>query len=70
MVSNAWWPQYDPRTRRAACGHRGRSSNDRTGLIMANKFLEKAKRWFSKPENREKAKRAARSAYNKYKRRK
>lgn len=35
---------------------------------MANRLLGKAKRWLKKPENQAKVKRAARSAYSKYKR--
>ncbi len=34
---------------------------------MAGGLFGKAKRWFSKPENQQKAKRAARKAYRKYK---
>lgn len=34
---------------------------------MANGFLGKIKRWFSKPANQRKAKRTARKAYRKYK---
>jgi len=37
---------------------------------MANGLFSKAKRWLKKPENQDKAKRAARSAYRKYKNRK
>lgn len=37
---------------------------------MANRLLTKAKSWLKKPENRAKAKRAARTAYRKYKQKK
>lgn len=37
---------------------------------MANKLFAKAKRWLEKPENRARAKRAAHTAYQKYKQRK
>ncbi|MGB7758067.1 MAG: hypothetical protein WBL23_18600 [Salinisphaera sp.] len=45
------------------------TTNDR-GTAMANKLFAKAKSWLEKPENRAKAKRAARTAYQKYKQRK
>jgi|GEM_PF-2353822 len=37
---------------------------------MASGLFSKAKRWLRKPENQQKAKRAARTAYRKYKRKK